>query len=162
MWNILDTYGATQTEKSLITRSTVNMFGVINEVSTYSLLQSHKAVHSKSCCCTRTARTQTAAILSLSRHKTILLLSLLLRPQRKNLSQQLETTADARDDARTRAMLLESELRDLQETDTQQQLSTLQQDIYRLLREKEQLQKQLQTFDQMKQLLHGGPPPSSV
>lgn len=59
-------------------------------------------------------------------------------------------------------MLLESELRDLQETDTQQQLSTLQQDIYKLQREKEELQKQLQTFDQMKQLLHGGPPSSSV
>lgn len=33
MWNIMDIYGATQTEKSLITRSTVNMFSMINEVS---------------------------------------------------------------------------------------------------------------------------------
>jgi uncharacterized protein YlxW (UPF0749 family) len=82
--------------------------------------------------------------------------------QRKNLSQQLEATTDSRDDARTRAMLLESELRELQETDTQQQLTTLQQEIYQLQREKEQLQKQLQTFDQMKQLLHGATPSSSL
>lgn len=40
MWNIMDIYGATPTEKSLITRSTVNMFGVINEVSTLLHLQS--------------------------------------------------------------------------------------------------------------------------
>ena len=33
MWNIMDIYGATQTEKSLVTRSTVNMFSMINEVS---------------------------------------------------------------------------------------------------------------------------------
>jgi hypothetical protein len=31
MWNIMDIYGATQTEKSLITCSTVNMFSMINE-----------------------------------------------------------------------------------------------------------------------------------
>lgn len=33
MWNILDIFGATQTEKSLIARSTVNMFSMISEVS---------------------------------------------------------------------------------------------------------------------------------
>jgi hypothetical protein len=49
MWNILDTYGATSTERSLIARSTFNMFGVINEVCTLGhAVYSPRVLH---CCC---------------------------------------------------------------------------------------------------------------
>jgi FtsZ-binding cell division protein ZapB len=62
---------------------------------------------------------------------------------------------DQRDDARTRVMLLEGELRELQETDTQQQMYDLQNQIDTLRQDKARLEQQLRTFDQMKQMLQG-------
>lgn len=60
---------------------------------------------------------------------------------------------DQRDDARTRVMLLEGELRELQEADTQQQMYDLQSQIDTLRQDKARLEQQLHTFDQMKQML---------
>lgn len=60
---------------------------------------------------------------------------------------------DQYDDARTRVMLLEGELRELHEADTQQQMYDLQNQINTLEQDKARLEQQLRTFDQMKQML---------
>jgi uncharacterized protein YlxW (UPF0749 family) len=82
-------------------------------------------------------------------------LAALLAAQRKIIKEQLDQMQDQYDDARTRAMLLEGELRELQEADTQQQMYDLQNQINTLRQDKARLEQQLRTFDQMKQMLQG-------
>lgn len=105
MYNVLDIFGTTSNEKSIITRNTIQQLGFVQE--------------------------------------------------RKTIKEQLDQMQNQYDDARTRTMLLEGELRELQETDTQQQMYDLQNQVDTLRQDKARLEQQLRTFDQMKQMLQG-------
>lgn len=139
MYNVLDIFGTTNNEKSIITRNTIQQLGFVQEVcSALQLLW------------------PTLRNVSRLRHNVFQLLCCCVRVlQRKTIKEQLDQIQDQYDDARTRAMLLEGELRELQETDTQQQMYDLQNQVDALRQDKARLEQQLRTFDQMKQMLQG-------